>query len=83
MLPFYKCRTFGFSCVGNTLYTVMYAVISVLEIKVQIYKCETFAFICVSNTLYTVMYVVVSVLVKKVVEDYGHFRTERAFMIPK
>ena len=60
----------------------MYAVISVLEKKVQIYKWGTFTFICVTNTLYTVFYVVVSVLLKRVVEDYGHFKTERAFMIP-
>ena len=60
----------------------MCAVISVLEKKVQIYKLETFAFICVTNTLYTVFYVVVSVLLKRVVQDYGHFNTERAFMIP-
>ena len=60
----------------------MYAVVSVLEKKVQIYKWGTFAFICVTNTLYTVFYVVVSVLLKRVVQDYGHFKTERAFMIP-
>ena len=34
--PIYVCGTFAFTCIGNTLYTFMYVVVSVLVKKVVI-----------------------------------------------